>query len=443
MALSSLAVATVSLGIFSSPRSEAQSKARTPTSQPPATGQSAGEGQERLNPDKNWNNDAAEARQFEQIRKGAAQANNPELLDHAAQWYAYRLTHTEYQEPKGSFQGMHYLVKDALDQIVDLRNPKRPASGAQRTYMEEFGKRFTAHLREVAKNPKIIARLNAAIILARLATTGQGNAVDVLVEIIQDPKENDGVKLYALRGLRELFASGHGDSPFTDKAREARVINALLEYVVHRPALPREAPPEEVAAVDYVRAEAIAALGQTLYPAGVNVVKKVVHIERPTAWVLLHVVRKDGFQPEPSLAEQVAAAVGVCHLHSKELEQYNPDYVAYHVGRFLVDFAALYNNKAPDEKKQPWKIYAHHLSNALTIMKSELANPPASEHSAYVAKLAEQADRLLSPIQKGSTTNPQPNDLSAWLDQNPPKNKAVYKGMAEAVINEGEKTAGG
>ena len=112
----------------------------------------------------------------------------------------------------------------------------------------------------------------------------------------------------------------------------------------------------------------------------VNVVKKVVHIERPTAWVLLRVVAEDGFQPEPSLAEQVAAAVGVCHLHSKELEQYNPDYVAYHVGRFLVDFAALYNNKAPDEKKQPWKIYAHHLSNALTIMKSELANPPASEH---------------------------------------------------------------
>ena len=97
---------------------------------------------------------------------------------------------------------MHYLVKDALDQIVDLRDPKRPASGAQRTYMEESASGFTARLREVAKNPKIIARLNAAIILARLATTGQGNAVDVLVEIIQDPKENDGVKLYALARVK-------------------------------------------------------------------------------------------------------------------------------------------------------------------------------------------------------------------------------------------------
>jgi hypothetical protein len=442
LALSSLAIAIVSMGILSSPRSEAQTQGRTPKSQPPATGLSAGEGQERLLPDKDWSKDATEPRQFEQIRKGIAPANNGEMLDHAAQWYAYRLTHTEYQEPRATSRGMHDLVKEALDQIVDLRDPKRPATAAQRTYMEEFGKRFTARLREVAKNPKIIARLNAAILLARLAAAGQESAVDVLVEIIQDPKENDGVKLYALRGLRELFVSGRGESPFTNKEREARVINGLLGYVMQKPALSRSATPEEVAAVDYVRAEAITALGQTLYPANANVVKKVIHIERPTAWVLLRLLRKDGFQPEPSLAEQVAAAVGVCRLRTKELDQYNPDYVAYHVGRFLVDFAGLYNNRGQEEKKQPWKIYAHHLSNALQNMKTDLATPPASEHAAYVAKLAEQGDRLLSPIQKSSTTNPQPNDLSAWLDQNPPKSQSVYKGMPEATIKEGERTAG-
>jgi hypothetical protein len=437
-----LALATASVGCFLfGPPLQAQTKSRAPRTQPPASGLSAGEGQERLLPEKNWNTDTAEPRQFEQVRRGLAPATNAELLDHAAQWYAYRLTHTEYQEPRGTFRGMHDLVKDAVEQIINVRDPKTTA--VQRTYMEEFGKRFTARLREVVKNPKIIARLNAAIVLARLAAAGQENAVDVLVEIIQDPKENDGVKLYALRGLKDFFAAGHGESPFADKEREARAINALLQYVLHKPEVTKDTPPEEVAAVDYVRSEAITALGKTGYPAAANVVKKVLHIERPTAWVLLRVMRKDGFQPEPTLAEQVAAAAGVCQLHSKEMDQYNPDYVAYHVGRFLVEFASLYNNRAQDEKKQPWKIYAHHLSNALEIMKVELANPPANEHSAYVAKLAEQADRLLTPIQKGSSTNPQPNDLSAWLDQNPPKNQTVYKGMPEAVIHEGEKTAGG
>src|SRR5205814_1109271 len=109
--------------------------------------------------------------------------------------------------------------------ILDLRDPKKPLSAGQRTFMEEFGKRLTTCLGEVVKNPKVIARVNAAMILARLvAATGQDSAVDLLVEIIRDPKENDGVKLYAFRGLRDLFVSGRGESPFTDKEREGRVI---------------------------------------------------------------------------------------------------------------------------------------------------------------------------------------------------------------------------
>jgi hypothetical protein len=339
---------------------------------------------------------------------------------------------------------MHELVREAAEQILDLRDTKRPPSAGQRVYMEEFGKRLTARLREVVKNPKVIARLNAAIILARLAEAGYEPALDVLAEVIQDPKENDGVKLYAFRGIREFYAKGRGgESPFVDKEREARVINALLEYLAQKPALPKEASPEEAAAVSYVRAEAVTALGQTFYPASSKLVAKTLRIERPTALALLRVLRKDGIQPEPSLAEQVAAAVGVCQLHSKELEQYNPDYAAYHVGRFIVEFASLYNSRGQQEKKEPWKIYAHHLNLALKAMKADLGSPPANAATDYVAKLAEQADRLLSEIQTRNTANPQPNTLSAWLDQNPPKNNTVYKGMPDAVINEGEKAAGG
>lgn len=441
-ALVGLAITTVSLGgVFSGVPVEAQTKGQTKAAPPPPKARSAGEGQERLIPDKEWTRE--NATQFDQVRKGAAPANSA-LLNHAAQWYAYRLTHTEYQEAKPPAKGgMHELVKEATDQILDLRDPKKPLTAAQRAYMEEFGKRLTACLHEVVKNPKIIARLNAAIILARLAETGQESAVDVLVEVLQDPKENDAVKLYALRGLKEVFARGRGESPFTDKAREARVINALLGYVAQKPALPKEARPEEVAAINYVRAEAVNALGQTLSPASSRMVGKTLHIERTTALTLLRVLRKDGIQPEPSLAEQVAAAVGICHLHSKDLDQYNADYAAYHVGRFLVDFASLYNSRAQQEKKEPWKIYAHHLRLALQAMKADLASPPANTATDYVTKLAQQADRLLEEIQTKNTGNPQPNELGAWLEQNPPKNKTVYKGMPDAVINDGEKTAGG
>ncbi len=75
-------------------------------------------------------------------------------------------------------------------------------------------------------------------------------------------------------------------------------------------------------------------------------------------------------------------------------------------------------------------------------MGIDLATPPASEHQAYVAKLTEQANRLLLPMKESTMAKPDPNELSSWLDQNPPKSKTVYKGMADAVVNEGEKTAG-
>ena len=421
---------------------DAQTKGKNKSAQPPTPGRSAGEGQERLLPDEDWNKDSGKLKQFQEIRKGVAPPNG-ELLDHAAQWYAYRLTYTEHQDTKPTPPGMQVLVREALDQIVDLRDPKKPPSAGQRAYMEEFGKRFSACLREVAKNPKVIARLNAAIILARLAKAGTESAVDVLVEILQDPKENDGVKLYALRGLKEFLSLGGGESPFTDKEREARVVKALLEYLTRKLTLSKDAPPEEVTAINYVRAEAVTALGQTLYPAVSILVGKTTHLERLTALALLRVLRKDGIQPEPSLAEQVAAAEGVCQLHSKELEQYNADYAAYQIGRFIVDFASAYNGRQQQEKKEPWKIYAHHLRHGLSVMNADLANPPASEHAAYVAKLSEQAEKLLGPIQTSNMANPVPNNLADWLDQNPPKSNSVYKGMPDAVIHEGEKTAGG
>ena len=429
-------------GVFSDLPVNAQTKSRITNTQSSPKGLSAGEGQERLLLDKDWNKENTELKQFQELRRGGSPANAGEVLDHAAQWYAYRLTHTEYQEPKPSSPGMHDLVRQAVDQIIDLRDPRKPATRAQQEYMKEFGKRFAARLHEVVKNPKIIARVNAALLLARLAKAGQEDILDILAEVVQDPKESDAVKLYALRGLKDFFALGRGESPFSNKEREARVIAALLDYVMHRPPLSKEAPPEELAAVNYVRVEAIQALGQTLYPAGAKILAKVTQIERPTALVLLRVLRKDGIQPEPSLGEQVAAAAALCQLHSKELDQYNPDYVAYHLGRFLVEFVSQYNGRG-EEKKEPWKIYAHHLSHGLEVMGADLAYPPASPHSAYLAEVTKQANRLLEPIQKNSTEKPPPNDLSTWLDQNPPKSKAVYKGLPEAVVNEGEKTAGG
>src|SRR5581483_1460 len=126
----------------------------------------------------NW---ADEEKTFQSLRKGDQPITDDALalIDHAAQWYAYRLTFAEYQDPSGS-KTMHSLVKDAWDQIVDPYDAKRPLNALQKSFAEEFNKRLALKLQEVVKNPKPIARVNAAILLAQLAKFGQEDAADVL-----------------------------------------------------------------------------------------------------------------------------------------------------------------------------------------------------------------------------------------------------------------------
>src|SRR5207248_8216994 len=118
-------------------------------------------------------------------------------------------------------------------------------------------------LREVTKNPRPVARVNAVMVLARLAATGDEEAAVALLDVIKDDKENDGIKMYAFRGMRDFFALGQTEntSPFRKKEREAECIAALLAFLNRPATIGDNAPAEEKAAVHYVRRDAIAALG--------------------------------------------------------------------------------------------------------------------------------------------------------------------------------------
>ncbi len=404
----------------------------------------AGEGTERLVLEKDWGK-SDELKQFQALRKGEQTYSdaNKALLDRGAQWYAYRLTHSEFHEPKPGGKSVHDLCKDALDQIVDPHPGGRPASPALLTFKEEFEKRFVPRLQEVSKNPRVVARLNAAIILAKLAERGCEEAADVLVEIVKDPAENEGVKLWAFRGLRQLLAQGYGENgtPMKNKERESRCIVALLDYITAKPKLSEDTPSDELAAIVYVRREAIAALGQTRFPGVVIPIdKKTNKIGQETALVLLKVMRADGLPTVPTLAEQVTAAIGVCHLQAKLLEQYNPDYAAYQLGRFIAYFASQYreaDNTDANKKKLPWKAMAAQLGQALTELKNDGGN---KESSAYIEKMCAKAELVLQDIAAGPPKVVSEGDLVIWLDQNLPKHATLYQGVASAVVGAPEKT---
>ena len=405
----------------------------------------AGEGPDRLALEKDWGSrqHSDELKQFQALRKGEQPITdeNRALLDRGAQWYAYRLTHSEYHESKLSGKNLHEICKEALEQIVDPRPAGRPASPAVLAFKEEFEKKFVARLQEVTKNPRVAARINAAIILAKLAEKGCEESADVLVQIIKDPSENEGVKLYAFRGLKNLFALGYGENgtPMKNKERETRCIVALLDYINAKPKLGEDAPTEEQLAAAVVRREAIAALGMTRYPGiAVAVDKKTTKIVQPTALVLLKVMRSENQPRESTLAEQVTAAAGVCHLQAKLLDKYNPDYAAYQLGKFIVQFSNQNRNSDPgdaNKRKLPWKAMAAKLGQGLNELKNDGTN---RESTAYVEKICAQAEPLLKEIFNG--TRPDHGTFASWLDQNLPKHATLYQGEANAVIAGADKT---
>src|SRR5262249_41520165 len=114
-----------------------------------------------------------------------------------------------------------------------------------------------------------------------------------------------------------------------------------------------------------LRREAIKALALTRHPAVVNPQDKA--LQSRTAVVLLRVLMKDGFAPEPRLDERAEAAIGVGYLQGKLYESYQPDYAAHYVGWFLVDLANQYQEEKQDQKRRfPYRHLAARLSEALT-----------------------------------------------------------------------------
>jgi len=112
----------------------------------------------RLILEKDWGQKEAadELKQFQALRKAEQPfaESSKTILEHGAQWYAYRLTFSDYHDSKPSTRDkkmLHDITKEALDQIVDPKPGGKAASPALLQFKEEFEKRFVKRLQEVSK----------------------------------------------------------------------------------------------------------------------------------------------------------------------------------------------------------------------------------------------------------------------------------------------------
>jgi hypothetical protein len=368
------------------------------------------------------------------------------ILEKAAKWYIYRLTLPQFQErippegaPLNQARSVHDLLKELFALLV-LPDPSRnipPPNSNQQRYMQEFTAALIEPIERVLQNAKPIARINAVIVLARLGETGDEAVVKPLLKILNDKKQYDAVKLYALIGLKNVFRAKNApdaEQRFKDVDDESDYVRDMLEFMVRKPNLPPNATQEEMEAFKYVRREAIRAVAQTRRPLLVKKSKPILLADRrpaQPALELLRIMRNDSISPAPTLTEQIEAAIGICLMNPRQdlTLTYQVPYALQHLGLFFVDFADKYEkDRSKTTKTAMWQLESIRLQKALSNLETVGASP---EDKATMLKFVAAAKPMLKRIEEKGESNVR--DLRKWLESNKPGD-SLYKGEKEATI---------
>jgi hypothetical protein len=350
-----------------------------------------------------------ERTRLQQLREGHAPAEaDKDVLDHAAKFFVYRLTDPKHQfPPVGSKLGMHELIQEVFQHFPDFKKLSSDPTKAdnQQKFIKEFSNRLADYVLKLLDSPDMIARVNGVILLSRLGESGQEELADRMCKVIEDKNQGDAVKLYAVRGLRNLFDNPREDAFKGDAGEErlVRCLRTLTSFLNRKPANGMTEPERE--AFEYVRREAVRALGASRVPV---VEKRRFKVSVPSL-DLVRVAGGAGPEPAPSLTERIEAAAGLCRMRTKNANRYQVEVPAYYVGRVVVDFATQYDKDRSAAPTLDYKYYAFILDEALV----ELQNQTGGK-SPYVKEMIDKA----RPVLRGIATDGAPAQLPLkdWLD---------------------------
>jgi hypothetical protein len=363
-------------------------------------------------------------------------AEHKTAIDMAAQYYTYRLTWDENTNPGEADKYMSEFFSQVLSANSAEMRKGNPA------FSELYLKALTARARDVVQTNQMIAAVNAARMLARLAETGTEEAGDACLDVVKnekdfvDPLARPGAQYWALKGLGSLLARWADLPPGTadHKDREAKYVEALVATIEKfipadgkLPAGVAPGSPEELG-LQLFRREAVRALAQYRNPA---VADDKGTIKVKSALALLKVTNDDGLVPHARLDEQMEAAWGLARLRSKALASYQPDYAAQQIGYVVVQMAV--NAKKNDPAKVPWKVQAARVADALDFMREDAKGLTNKAAAAYVDKLVAQTTRILKDIELRELSGAG-GDLKLWLGTNPAPDQTLYKGVDDSTV---------
>jgi hypothetical protein len=371
-------------------------------------------------------------------------------LEQAAQFQFRHLTQEKYwRKPPPEGMTLDQWMDQDIFKYIPLPTPQKPLNENQQKYLAALTDAYLPPIDEALQHPQAIVRVNAARVLARIAEAGQEKAATAVLNVLNDKKQHDAVKFWMFHGLAGLFNASYWTASIPGNERpnrrafavkneplEDQCIQALVDYILRKANLPPNASEKEIKGVQYVRREAIRALGVTRLPAIMN---KKQFVGTPTSLALVRVVANDGLTPPASLSERLEAAIGLCQLQTNLADGYQPDYAAHAVGESLVELVKAYNQKRgakPGEiKPYPWGLWAARLEAALQGWKE--ANPKGATPSGeYIEKFADKYKTVLLTVRKEQTPV-DVNDLKSWL-RTPPPNSSLFKNHPETAVKPAE-----
>ncbi len=325
------------------------------------------------------------------------------------------------------------MSRDYQDFLRDLNSIfKAKDAQTMQPFAEVLRDKVRIHAWEVLEfdQAKPIHKVHNARLLAKIAELGQPELADTLIKALKDPKQNDGVRFYVLRGLRKLlaFVRPPDMTPVLTKAQQTSCAEAIVEFLEKRKGPAKNASPEEIDGFRLLRREAIRSLSQIHMP---SVNDKV----RPALVLARFAGNDEGIKPPPRIDERVEAALGLARMKSAQDKQYQPDYAAGAIAKCLGAFAQMYDkerarfktNKEKEMQTRPWAIDAVMLKDALAALKSD------SGKNAYVAKMTSRGMGVMDSIIKGIDIGG--NELTWWsTEQSDPPSKELFQGAADSVV---------
>jgi hypothetical protein len=371
--------------------------------------------------------------------KKASPKEMQEIAKAVSQWYVYRLTfHTNKNIPANMATVVKQFEDDMRIYVLPSKNPE-----FQRIYAKELIGCFKNVLALEVHNPgDQPAIFNACALLPTLAKVKTDEVTDFMIELVENPKTHDSIKLWAMKSMSELppvRMQGIVGGANPRLASDLKRVNILLEFLKRE--TPKNVTPE---AERFLRRQAIRSLAQTEAPA--VEIDKVNKVNGPVAYGLLKVLarNKEALNPPASLTERMEAAIGICNLKfnskAEPRELYQPDVGLYLTGLFMADFVNAYRADFPrfgsglvlkKGKKdaeataipvQPWKTHAKRLETAFAKLVENSKTTPVDEKC---KKFESACKNILKQMQDHKAV--EPFDLGLVESTLRPKEATIFR----------------